>query len=40
MGIKPEIQEYALEEALIALKIKKIRGAKVLRTDWAIRLKQ
>ncbi|MGD9159661.1 MAG: zinc-dependent alcohol dehydrogenase family protein [Desulfobacteraceae bacterium] len=36
MGIKPEIEEYALEEAneaLVSLKTKKIRGAKVLRID-------
>jgi propanol-preferring alcohol dehydrogenase len=36
MGIKPEIQEYALEEAneaLVALKKRKIRGAKILRID-------
>ncbi len=35
MSLKPEIQEYALEEAnhaLIELKMRKIRGAKVLRT--------
>ena len=34
MGIKPEVQEYALEEAnaaLLELKERKIRGAKVLR---------
>jgi propanol-preferring alcohol dehydrogenase len=34
MGIKPEVQEFALEEAnkaLIELKTSKIRGAKVLR---------
>jgi len=34
MGIKPEIQEYALEDAnqaLVELKTRKIRGAKVLR---------
>jgi len=34
MRIKPEIQEYALEkanEALRELKMRKIRGAKVLR---------
>ncbi len=34
MGIRPEIQEYALEEAneaLVELRTKKIRGAKVLR---------
>ena len=36
MGIKPEIEEYPLEEAnraLVELKTKKIRGAKVLRID-------
>lgn len=36
MGIRPEIQEYPLEEAnkaLLELKSKKIRGAKVLRMD-------
>jgi len=36
MRIKPEIQEFALEEAnaaLIELKTRKIRGAKVLRVD-------
>ena len=36
MGIKPEVQEYALEEAneaLVALMTRKIRGAKVLRID-------
>jgi propanol-preferring alcohol dehydrogenase len=36
MGIRPEIEEYALEEAneaLVALKTKRIRGAKVLRID-------
>jgi len=34
MGLKPEVQEYALEEAnkaLVELKMRKIRGAKVLR---------
>jgi propanol-preferring alcohol dehydrogenase len=34
MGIKPEYQEFALEEAndaLVELKTRKIRGAKVLR---------
>jgi propanol-preferring alcohol dehydrogenase len=34
MGIKPEIKEFALEEAnqaLVELKTRKIRGAKVLR---------
>lgn len=34
MGIKPEVEEYALDEAnraLVELKTKKIRGAKVLR---------
>jgi propanol-preferring alcohol dehydrogenase len=34
--LKPEIQEFALEEAneaLLQLKAKKIRGAKVLKTD-------
>jgi len=34
MRIKPEIQEFALEEAntaLVELKMRKIRGAKVLR---------
>jgi propanol-preferring alcohol dehydrogenase len=37
MGIKPEVQEFALEDAnhaLVALKTGKIRGAKVLRIDW------
>ncbi len=36
MGIKPEYQEYALEEAnqaLVELKTRKIRGAKVLRIE-------
>lgn len=36
MGIKPEVEEFALEEAnqaLIELKTSKIRGAKVLRID-------
>ena len=36
MRIKPEIQEFALEEAneaLVELKTRKIRGAKVLRID-------
>ena len=36
MGIKPEIEEYPLEEAnraLVELKTKKIRGAKVLKMD-------
>ncbi|MFC2088660.1 zinc-dependent alcohol dehydrogenase family protein [Calditrichota bacterium] len=36
MGIKPEIQEYALEDAnkaLVELKSKQIRGAKVLRIE-------
>jgi len=36
MGFKPEIQEYAFEEAneaLVALKMGRIRGAKVLRID-------
>jgi propanol-preferring alcohol dehydrogenase len=36
IGIRPEIQEYALEaanDALVELKTKKIRGAKVLRID-------
>lgn len=36
MGIKPEVQEFALEEAnqaLVELKTRKIRGAKVLRID-------
>lgn len=36
MGIRPEIQEYTLEEAneaLVALKTKRIRGAKVIRID-------
>ena len=36
MGFKPEIQEYALEEAneaLVALKTGRIRGAKVLKID-------
>ncbi len=36
MGIKPEIQEFALEEAneaLVGLKAGRIRGAKVLRID-------
>ena len=36
MGIKPEIQEFALEEAneaLVELKTRRIRGAKVLRID-------
>ena len=36
MRIKPEIQEFALEdanEALVELKTRKIRGAKVLKTD-------
>ena len=34
--IKPEVQEYTLEqanEALVELKTRKIRGAKVLRID-------
>ena len=34
MGIKPEVQEFPLEEAntaLVELKTRKIRGAKVLR---------
>ncbi|MFC1563257.1 alcohol dehydrogenase, partial [candidate division KSB1 bacterium] len=34
--IKPEVQEFALEEAneaLVELKTRKIRGAKVLRID-------
>jgi len=34
--IKPEVQEFALEEAnaaLVELKMRKIRGAKVLRVD-------
>jgi propanol-preferring alcohol dehydrogenase len=37
MGIKPECQEFALEEAnqaLMELKTRKIRGAKVLRIDY------
>ncbi len=36
MGIKPEVQEFALEEAneaLVELKTRKIRGAKVLRIE-------
>jgi propanol-preferring alcohol dehydrogenase len=36
MGIKPECQEFALEEAnqaLVELKSRKIRGAKVLRIE-------
>jgi len=36
MGIKPEVQEFALEEtnqALVELKTRKIRGAKVLRIN-------
>ena len=36
MGLKPEVQEYALEEAnkaLVELKTRKIRGAKVLKID-------
>jgi len=36
MGIKPEVREFALEEAnkaLVELKTRKIRGAKVLRID-------
>ncbi len=36
MGIKPEIQEFALEkanEALVELKTRRIRGAKVLKID-------
>jgi len=36
MRIKPEIQEFALEEAnqaLVELKTRRIRGAKVLRID-------
>lgn len=36
MGIKPEVEEYTLEEAnkaLVELKTKKIRGAKVLKID-------
>ena len=36
MGIKPEVQEFALEEAneaLVELKTKGSRGAKVLRID-------
>lgn len=36
MGIKPEVQEFALEEAnsaLLELKTRKIRGAKVLRVE-------
>jgi len=36
MHIKPEIQEFALEDAnkaLVELKTRKIRGAKVLRID-------
>lgn len=36
MGIRPEIQEYTLEEAnkaLVELKTKRIRGAKVLKID-------
>ncbi|MDY6951280.1 MAG: zinc-dependent alcohol dehydrogenase family protein [Thermodesulfobacteriota bacterium] len=36
MGIKPEVQEFELEEAnkaLVELKTRKIRGAKVLRID-------
>jgi propanol-preferring alcohol dehydrogenase len=36
MGIKPEVQEFALEEAneaLVELKTRRIRGAKVLRID-------
>ncbi len=35
--IKPEVQEFALEEAntaLLELKERKIRGAKVLRVDF------
>lgn len=37
MGLKPEIQEYGLEEAnqaLVELKNRKIRGAKVLKVDY------
>ena len=36
IGIKPEVQEFTLEEAnraLVELKERKIRGAKVLRID-------
>lgn len=36
MGIRPEIQEYALEEAnqaLFELRTKRVRGAKVLKID-------
>ena len=36
MGIKPEVEEYELEEAnkaLVELKTKKVRGAKVLKID-------
>jgi propanol-preferring alcohol dehydrogenase len=36
IGIKPEVQEFALEEAnraLVELRTRKIRGAKVLRID-------
>jgi propanol-preferring alcohol dehydrogenase len=36
MGIKPEVQEFALEDAnraLLELKTRKIRGAKVLKID-------
>jgi propanol-preferring alcohol dehydrogenase len=36
MGIKPEFQEFALEKAnlaLVELKSRKIRGAKVLRIE-------
>lgn len=36
MRIKPEVQEFALEEAnkaLVELKTRRIRGAKVLRID-------
>jgi propanol-preferring alcohol dehydrogenase len=36
MGLKPEVQEFALEDAnqaLVELKTRKIRGAKVLRMD-------
>jgi propanol-preferring alcohol dehydrogenase len=36
MGIKPKVQEFALEEAnqaLLELKTKRIGGAKVLRID-------
>jgi len=37
MRIKPEVQEFTLEEAnkaLVELRTRKIRGAKVLRIDW------